>query len=425
MSKNYQRSDIKTPKNRFEFKRKPVGLNSNLTTFQRMCYNLQLAEHRFEPSDPNLKIWVEDADEYESLRREFEEIIEYLLDEKINLNFIDDNFPESHEQKRFLDLNFEYLSLFSGGLDSTSLPFHKDFRKKTGILHHTITHNIIYGKARRIFNNFLKNERKTTLVTSLGQNRVRNPSYLKTRGLVFLTNALCIASELKIPQVIIPENGPFMINLPISPNSDPTRTADPIMIEEWTKIFNKLTNSNVKIRTPFLNKTKSEVILSSGKKELLPETWSCSYFQGLSKMCGMCNSCLVRILSCYAIEEGEKIENYYNDNPFTIKDSSLKEGKLESYRITLDAIDFWESIINPDSLSKINRQRYLGIVIEYPIMIKHAVDMFLGFQNLSKKYSSKQPIFIKFSKKLNYIDKKILHSRRDELFKMKQCEGWS
>lgn len=424
MQKNYEKSDIYTPQNRFETKKKPVGLNSKLTEFQRVCYNMQLAEHRLDPQNKKFRIWVKDLSEYEKEQENFEDLIQYLLDDNVSFQFLKDS-DSTPGQTRFQDFSFEYLTLFSGGLDSMSLPFTSNFKNKQGVVHHTITHKIPYGKSLKIFNEFLKPSGLTTLITSIGKNRVRNPAYLKTRGLVFLTNALCIASQLEIPSVVIPENGPFMINLPISPNADPTRTADPLMIQDWTQIFNKITNSNVKSITPFLEKTKSEVIISHNVKEILPKTWSCSYFQGLTKMCGMCNSCLVRILSCYAIEEGETMNIFYKTNPFTVNSSKLKENNLYSYRISLDAIDFWYSVINPNSLSEINRQRYFGINDEYPIMLRHALDMFLGFRNFSKKYSSNQPLFLKFSRMLKYIDKKILDDRSEDLTKLKQKVGRS
>ena len=422
MPRNYQRSNIHTPKNRFEFKRKPVGLKSRLDEFQRVSYNIQLAEHCLDPKNKKFRIWIKNLHEYQKEQGNFEDLISDLLDDdEILFKFIkNDSFTTG--QSRFEDLSFEYLTLFSGGLDSMSLPFTPEFKNKRGVLHHTITHKIPYGRSVKIFEEFLKPKQLTTLITSKVENRVRNPAYLKTRGLVFLTNALCIASQLKIPSVVIPENGPFMINLPVSPNADPTRTADPQMIEDWTKIFNKITNSNVKSITPFSNKTKSEVIVAHNVKEILPKTWSCSYFQNLTKMCGMCNSCLVRILSCYAIEEGEKMDIFYETNPFMVNSSNLKTN-MHSYRISLDAVDFWHKIINSDDLSGIKRERFFRINNRHPIMRRHALDMFLGFRDLSKKYTSKQPLFVRFSQALKNIDKKTLDDRREDLIKLKQRCG--
>ena len=83
--------------------------------------------------------------------------------------------------------NYEYLSLFSGGLDSISIPFLAKYSKKRGILHHTITHNIPHGRAIEIFKKYFEHTKKQTMITSTYKNKVKDPAYLKTRGLIFLT----------------------------------------------------------------------------------------------------------------------------------------------------------------------------------------------------------------------------------------------
>ncbi len=309
---------IETSKNTYGFRNKTLGLSSKLLEFQKIMYTLQLGENMLKFPNPEITLLCEDVQKYQNVKDDFETIMEYLLDEYISINFKKSSSPKNQSIKPFTPYEYDYLSLFSGGLDSITIPFLNQYSQKNGILHHTITHNIPQGKAKVIFNKYFKPTKKQTLVFSTNKNKVDNPVYLKTRGLIFLTNALCVASELNIQEVIIPENGPFMINFPISASTDPTKTTDPIMMEILTKIFNSMTDSNISISTPFKNMTKSEVILSSGERSLISDTWSCSYFQGLEKMCGMCNSCLVRILSCYAIDEGEVIDENYGTNPFDI-----------------------------------------------------------------------------------------------------------
>lgn len=171
--------------------------------------------------------------------------------------------------------------------------------------------------------------------------------------------------------------------------------------------------------------TKSEVILSTGNRNLIPATWSCSYFQGRKKMCGICNSCLVRILSCYAIDEGENIEKFYSQNTFTVDDNEFGDINLETYRISLDAIDYWTNLVNPERLSEIDKQRFLAILENYPIMERHSLDMLLGFQKLSKRYNSKYPLFIKFKKMLKLIDKNVVDARYEYLMNYKAKQEWN
>ena len=213
---------------------KSLGLNSKLLEFQKLAYDLQLGEHNMKPTDLKITLSVENLKKYEKIKKDFEDLLEYLLNERITIDFKKDKKIPNSSVKLLMPHNYEYLSLFSGGLDSISIPFLAKYSKKRGILHHTITHNIPHGRAIEIFKKYFEHTKKQTMITSTYKNKVKDPAYLKTRGLIFLTNALCVAAELNIPEVIIPENGPFMINVPISEVTDPTKTTDPIMMEGIT-----------------------------------------------------------------------------------------------------------------------------------------------------------------------------------------------
>lgn len=424
MQKNYRKSDIGTPKNTYEIQKKSLGLSSQLLQFQKMVYTLQLGEKTLKFPNPEITLWVDDVEKYQLVQDHFETLIEYLLDEYVIINFKKGTKIQSQSIQPIVPYEYDYLSLFSGGLDSIAIPFLTNYSGKNGILHHTITHPIPQGKAIVIFNKYFKSTKKQTLVTSTNKNKVEDPAYLKTRGLIFLTNALCVASELNIPEVIIPENGPFMINFPVSASTDPTRTTDPFMMETLTKIFNHVTDSNIIITTPFKDMTKSEVILSSGNDSLIQDTWSCSYFQGKSNMCGMCNSCLVRILSCYAIDEGENLEQFYEINPFDVDPSVLGNRNQRNYSISEDTATFCRSILNPNTLNDIEKEKFSNLQKMYPILCNYALDLMLGFQNLSVRYRSTQPIFTHFKKMLDYIDPNLLETRRLQLMQQKSDFGW-
>ena len=423
MPKNYRNNNT-IPVNIHRTLNRHIGLRSELIEFQKMAYTLQIEEEKIKQSNSKIELWVEDPVTYQVTKNEFENLIGYLLRKSVNVNFQQRSKLQNQSVVPFKPYDYEYLSLFSGGLDSIAIPFLPDYADKKGILHHTITHRIPQGKATRIYKKYFKPTQKQILVTSTYKNKVQDPGYLKTRGLVFLTNALCIASELNIKKIIIPENGPFMINFPVSTLADPTGTADPQMIESWTKIFNKVTNSSVEISFPFKNMTKSEVILSSGNSKLIKDTWSCSFFQGLSHMCGMCNSCLVRMLSCYAINEGENLENTYERNPFTINPADIGATNQLKYCISKDTATFCRSVINQEDLDPINQEKFYYLRKTYPILKNYSLDMMLGFQNLKRHYSSTRPLFTHFQKSLEYIDSHILEGRQSQLMTLKENLGW-
>ena len=423
MLKNYQNNDI-IPVNKYSILNKHIGLRSELIEFQKMAYALQLEEKKINRLNSKIQLCVGDSVTYQVMKSKFEELVEYLLHKSVNVNFQQRSKLQNQSVMPLEPYDYEYLSLFSGGLDSITIPFLPDYADKKGVLHHTITHTIPQGRADTIYRKHFLPTRKQILVTSKYKNRVKNPTYLKTRGLVFLTNALCVASELSIKEIIIPENGPFMINVPVSTLVNPTKTTDPQMIESWTKIFNEITNSSVKISLPFKNMTKSEVIVSSGNSELIGDTWSCSFFQGLKHMCGMCNSCLVRILSCYAINEGENLVRTYERNPFVTNLADIGETNQIKYLISKNTASFCRSIISQEDLDSIKHDQFYQLGKIYPILKNYALDMMLGFQNLKKCYSSTQPLFTHFQKMLEHIDSNILERRQSHLMTLKEKSGW-
>jgi len=424
----YKKTDIKNPKNSLAFSTARFSFDSILDDFQKFAYTIQLAEQVFmqkklENSENKMVVWVKDPSKFIPLKAKIEDFFTSFFEYDVHLDILDANSsPMSQTRLVSNSPNFHFICLFSGGLDSGTFALANVSKK--GILHHTITHDIPFGKSRKLFFKHLRNSR-LKLTCTREENKVTQPLYLKTRGLIFLTNMLCMASHFQIKTAIIPENGPFMINIPISPSSEPTRTTDPEMIREWTEIFNKITNSKIKTDTPFLEKTKSEVIILGGNRNFISDTWSCSYFQGLKKMCGMCNSCLVRILSCYAIQEGERIEQCYMVNPFLISVDKIKTTNKNSYRISLDAINFWAGIIDPSlAINKIEKERFESIRSEFPVMLNHSLDMFLGFQNLMKRYTSTEPIFVNFKIMLDKLDHHTLKNRSFSLQRQKVQVNW-
>ena len=87
----------------------------------------------------------------------------------------------------------------------------------------------------------------------------------------------------KKDRVIVPENGPFVINYPASKAAAPTGTANPTMIKEWPRIFQKITSAKMKIETPLLNKTKAGVMLESQEPKLIEHTLVMFCFIGFLK----------------------------------------------------------------------------------------------------------------------------------------------
>lgn len=423
MALTYKLTDVEKVKNKHSVGN--IQIDPMLLDFQKFVYAIQLAESEFINKSKDIhrepRILVINKEKFDKYKELFNEFFTNFLEYDVNVKIIKSQVRPS-TQSRFKPLKYEFISLFSGGLDSGSFAIANAGKK--GVLHHTQTNNTLFGKSKILFKKHLKNSCLESTSTYLAIEK--KPSYLKTRGLVFVTNLLCMAKHFKIKKIIIPENGPFMHNLPISPSISPTQTTNPHMITEWTRIFNKITTSKIQTEFPFIDNTKSEVIIKSGNKDYIADTWSCSYVQGIGKMCGLCNSCVVRILSCYAIDCGEDLDSSYKKNIFRMPFDELKKTNKNTYRVSIDAVDFWAKIINPDQCgNEIEKEEFNVIRNNYEIMINHSLDMFLGFRKYKNEYSdSNEVLFEYFKKRLKKIDSKVLDDRLDSLERQKRKARW-
>ncbi len=216
-----------------------------------------------------------------------------------------------------------------------------------------------------------------------------------------------------------------MINYPVSTTVSPTRTANPDMIQKWTEVFKKITNSKCKVQAPFLNKTKSEVILMSKTEKLIDYTWSCSTSQGISKMCGICMACFVRILSLYAINLGEDLNSRYLFNPFKIKSSSLKTDRMTSFRILINCLEFWKNIIQYDDIkNNMEKERYENLAKEYPILNKYSLDMYIGIQKYLDEHTDTEILGQTSRDCIKMIDNKMIEKRQKGLQRLRKTYGW-
>lgn len=427
MSLNYKASNIKKLKNEHNHI-KNIQTDTILTDLQKFVYTIQLAEQILTKKSKNIcnkpRVWISSKEKFDEYKKLFDEFLTNFLGYDIELEIIKSQTNPSMQKRLDKKFDYEFISLFSGGLDSGSFAIAN--AQKKGILHHTQTSDNLYGKSKELFKKHLKNSKLEWCSTHL-DNSVTDPGYLKTRGLIFINNSLCMASHFKIKKIIIPENGPFMYNLPISSSVSPTQTTNPHIIKEWTYIFNKITNSKIVVNTPFIDDTKSEVIIKSTKRDYIKQTWSCSHSQGIEKMCGLCNSCVVRILSCYAIDCGEDLSLVYGRNLFRTPFDKLGMHNKMTYRVSIEAVDFWAKIINPDQCrNEIEKKQFNVIRNDYKVMINHSLDMFLGFRKYKKEHSdSNEILFEYFKKALKKIDQRELDDRYDCLEQQKEKVRWS
>ncbi|PII39429.1 hypothetical protein T190_05585 [Sinorhizobium meliloti CCBAU 01290] len=203
------------------------------------------------------------------------------------------------------------LSLFSGGLDSTSgLAGYVD-EKMDLIVMSYFTGNL---------------HKQQKLLTDLGFDRhvqvqgrwqhpkgVRSGGSFNYRSFLFLSLAAAEASANNVDRIIQFENGPLALAVAPAPIYRITRHAHPRVQQLASGLFsNILERENMRVENPFVKQTKREVVQSlrvwsrtdERFREIVKETETCWYLKSTmiagtvkkktTEACGICIPCLVR-----------------------------------------------------------------------------------------------------------------------------------
>lgn len=134
----------------------------------------------------------------------------------------------------------------------------------------------------------------------------------RTRIFLYATIAYALAHALSQREIFIYENGVTSINFPTQQNlmnARASRTTHPktiVLLQNFFNSFSEGSQSEIKITTPFLWKTKTDIfhILGGSRQEdLISSTVSCSQtFQHQDERthCGGCSQCIDRRFAAYS-----------------------------------------------------------------------------------------------------------------------------
>lgn len=344
---------------------------------QSVGYQLYQSELREHKSDAVLELHVSDELDWDPVRDEIEELLLFLSGTRPEVRFAKTASSPTRVKRLEFVQPVSTVSLFSGGLDSGAFAVQLGQREPFSILSHTETSKTMYGKARRFRSGFV--ERGVQMVVSRARSETPQWGMINTRGIVFLSNAMAIAHDLDAQRVVVPENGPMMLNLPVSTQVKSSKTANPYMIAAWAKIVNRVLGASIAVETPYADSTKAEIIRRLGDPEAVRHTYSCFSSQGQNRMCGLCLACFVRITSGNAAEVSEDISTTYIHNPFSESLTSLGDVNQNKVITLTEALDFWSSLADPSMEDvPIRQRRAERITKKWPVMRRHALDVMLG-----------------------------------------------
>ena len=133
----------------------------------------------------------------------------------------------------------------------------------------------------------------------------------RTRAFLYTSIAYALSYALSQGKIFVYENGITSINFPKQENqinARASRTTHPKTIILLEKLFSEINQSKIKISTPFLWKTKTDIfhiIDGVGRRDFITSAVSCSQtFQHLGQAthCGGCSQCIDRRFAAYASE---------------------------------------------------------------------------------------------------------------------------
>jgi 7-cyano-7-deazaguanine synthase in queuosine biosynthesis len=362
--------------------------------FEELMVSLYLLD-KYIPNETEFCYETRLRSVWESLKDDVEQLFLFLTGRKLSLQFEETQSKLHYLQQQLLSTELSskrrgMTCLFSGGLDSTAgaLILAKD--NQAPILSHTATGNITLGRVRTLRSNPVLMD--LPLIVTEMRSIAADSSPTTTRGLLFLANAMVLASSMGFEQICLPENGPLMINPHVSSISTPTRNAHPYLVTTLEKIHNQISSSKLRVIPIFKDKTKAEMIADIRSYEtLINNTWSCFKVQGQARMCGICFACMVRRLSALASGYEEPINTYQFD-PFFMGPSQVGQSLKADLDILYDTLLYLQKVLDNEQLIENEMFMIPNGFFEDPFLLlrRFSLDMFLGLNKYQMKLGSAQ-----------------------------------
>ncbi|HHX61493.1 MAG TPA: hypothetical protein GX707_12410 [Epulopiscium sp.] len=284
-----------------------------------------------------VSIPVIELEKWNLVKEQLEEVLNFLSGDRWSIEFRRSKFrygKQKIENASKIEMDFDGVCLFSGGLDSFSGAIHLLEKNKricfTGFREYgslanrqTDLYNILKDSYPEMESNLILFNGTPYAPEDIEKNKIDIPpeNTSRSRSLLFLAGALGIASlaEKNIP-VYIPENGFIGINVPLTDSrkgSSSTRTTHLFFIRKLNEILAQVGILN-RIENFYVYKTKGEIVAeivnTKAFKKGAESTISCShpcharYSKKSTPMnCGYCYPCIIRKASMNSAgaEDGE------------------------------------------------------------------------------------------------------------------------
>ena len=204
---------------------------------------------------------------------------------------------------------------FSGGLDSLGGAINEIFvnENRAALVSHRSAPKIapkqkdLYNQIRSLCNKELKPLHIPVWIQKHGLKAPEDSQ--RSRSFLYASLSATVAAMFGKNRIQFYENGITSLNLPIAEQvlgARATRTTHPKSIAGFQKLFSLISNNSFVIETPFLWKTKTDVvelIKNNSQADLIKHSVSCSRVFSMTRLhthCGNCSQCIERRIAMFA-----------------------------------------------------------------------------------------------------------------------------
>ncbi|AQR95586.1 7-cyano-7-deazaguanine synthase [Clostridium saccharoperbutylacetonicum] len=270
-----------------------------------------------EPRNIDVIVPVTNAQIWTSQKKLLERIGNFLSGDRWNIEFTNCNskLPKFYIKSFITTPAFDNVTLLSGGLDSFCGSY-VNVENKVQSIYCGYKINKFETKGLNEIHNIIK-EYKGVSKRFNTLNITKEEHTQRTRSFLFFALACATASMYNINEILLYENGVLSLN-PELDSRKTTKTTHPKTLYLVNQLLTNL-NLNMRIRHPFLFKTKGQMIneLSDEFKNNIKFTNTCGKARNNRKIkiksghCGFCIPCMLRKISMAAYGN-EKYDLEYN-----------------------------------------------------------------------------------------------------------------
>ena len=295
----------------------PTSLEVDLLTVAAAVFCADLAVKRGERENVarafELTIPVTNLASFNSAKPKLQVLLARLSYDAWDIRFV--QRPGAPETPSPVNPAAGQVLLFSGGLDSLAAAV--DFGEagdRTVLVSHVTANRSVTTAQEQVFRYLDQTFRGLFERLSFrvgGRNSTEFPfptdqdreESQRTRSFLFLSLAALVARRRGLSDVVfIAENGQMAIHLPLTAariGAFSTQTAHPAVVGEAEAFFSSLLQAPIRIRNPFLYKTKAETVASLVQHHRAAlrssiSCWKASRVPGELNHCGFCIPCLIR-----------------------------------------------------------------------------------------------------------------------------------